>query len=63
VEATGAFCSVAKRDEVANFFARHPVQSAERTLATAIDSINGCVQLRVQQEPELRSWLDAYKTR
>jgi aminopeptidase N/puromycin-sensitive aminopeptidase len=63
VEATGAFCSVAKRDEVANFFVRHPVLSAERTLATAIDSINGCVQLRVQQEPELHRWLDAYKNR
>jgi hypothetical protein len=33
VEATGAFCTVERRDEVASFFAAHPVSSAERTLA------------------------------
>jgi aminopeptidase N len=60
VEATGAFCSVARRDEVTSFFAAHPVESAERTLAKSIDSINDCVHLRTAQEPALRTWLDAH---
>jgi aminopeptidase N len=58
VEAAGGFCSAGKRDEVASFFAAHPVASAERTLAKSIDSINDCIHLRAAQEPELRRWLD-----
>jgi aminopeptidase N len=57
VAATASFCSVERRDEVANFFATHKVDASERTLAKAIDSINACVQLRAHQEPELRDWL------
>jgi aminopeptidase N/puromycin-sensitive aminopeptidase len=60
VEATGAFCTVERRDEVASFFAAHPVASSERTLARSIDSINDCIHLRAAQEPELRQWLDAH---
>jgi aminopeptidase N/puromycin-sensitive aminopeptidase len=59
VGATGAFCSVEKRDEVSSFFAAHPVASAERTLAKAVDRMNDCVALRAAQEPDLRRWLDA----
>jgi aminopeptidase N/puromycin-sensitive aminopeptidase len=60
VEATGAFCTVAKRDEVASFFAEHPVESSERALAKAIDSINDCIGLRAEQEPQLHRWLDRH---
>jgi aminopeptidase N/puromycin-sensitive aminopeptidase len=60
VEATGAFCSVERRDEVASFFAAHPVTSAERTLAKALNGIDDCIHLRAAQEPELRKWLDAH---
>jgi aminopeptidase N/puromycin-sensitive aminopeptidase len=60
VEATRAFCTVERRDEVASFFAAHPVVSAERTLAKSIDSINECIHLRAAQEPDLRQWLDAH---
>jgi aminopeptidase N len=60
VEAAGAFCSAQRRDEVEAFFAQHPVQSSERTLAKSIDSINDCIHLRAAQEPELRKWLDAH---
>jgi aminopeptidase N/puromycin-sensitive aminopeptidase len=60
VEATGAFCTVERRNEVESFFAAHPVDSAERTLAKAIDSIDDCVHLRAAQEPGLRQWLDAH---
>jgi aminopeptidase N len=58
VEATGAFCSVKQRDEVQSFFAAHPVESAERTLKKAVDSINDCIQVRATEEPKLKVWLD-----
>jgi aminopeptidase N/puromycin-sensitive aminopeptidase len=58
VEAAGSFCSAEKRDEVASFFATHKVDAAERTLSETIDVINACVQMRTQQEPSLRHWLD-----
>jgi aminopeptidase N/puromycin-sensitive aminopeptidase len=57
VNATGSFCSVEKRNEVASFFATHKVDAAQRTLAKAIDNINDCIQLRSAQEPGLRQWL------
>jgi aminopeptidase N/puromycin-sensitive aminopeptidase len=59
VGATGSFCTVRQRDEVAGFFATHKVEAAERTLAEAVDSINDCVQLRSAQESNLHAWLAA----
>jgi len=60
VEATGAFCTVERRDEVAGFFREHRVEGAERALAKSIDSINDCIHLRAAEEPELRAWLGAH---
>ena len=60
VEATGTFCTAAKRDEVTSFFATHAVESAQRTLAKSIDRIDDCIRLRAAQEPELRRWLEAH---
>jgi aminopeptidase N len=57
VRATGYFCSVERRDEVAEFFAAHKVEASARTLATAVDSINACVQLRATQESDFHRWL------
>jgi aminopeptidase N len=57
VEATGAFCTVKQRDEVADFFTLHKVAAAERTLANAAESINECVELRSVQQPKLHGWL------
>jgi aminopeptidase N len=59
VAATGSFCSVKQRDEVAGFFATHKVDASERTLAKAIDSMDDCIQMRATQEPNLRQWLEA----
>jgi aminopeptidase N/puromycin-sensitive aminopeptidase len=59
VAATGSFCSVERRDEVASFFATHKVDAAKHTLAAAVDSINDCIQLRSVQEPKLHAWLAA----
>ena len=58
VEAAGAFCTAERRDEVASFFAAHPVEGSERTLAKSIDNIDDCIHLRAAQEPELRAWLE-----
>ncbi len=57
VGATGAFCSVTARDEVATFFATHKVDASERSLARALDSIDACVRLKQAQEPNLHAWL------
>ena len=61
VNAVGSFCTAAKRDEVSAFFATHKVEASERTLAKSIDTINACIQLRADQEPSLKQWLDARK--
>jgi aminopeptidase N/puromycin-sensitive aminopeptidase len=60
VSATGAFCSVEDRNQVASFFAAHKVEAAERSLAKALDAIDACVRLRQTQEPKLRAWLAAH---
>jgi aminopeptidase N len=57
VDATGSFCTVTQRDEVITFFASHPVDASERTLAKSIQSINDCIQLRAAQQPSLHQWL------
>ena len=60
VSSVGAFCSVQRRDEVASFFATHKVEAADRTLAKALDSIDGCIKLQAAQEPNLQAWLAAH---
>ena len=60
VSATGSFCTVDKRNEVASFFATHKVEAADRSLAKALDSIDDCVRLRAAQEPKLKAWLAAH---
>ena len=55
--ATGTFCDAHMRDQVADFFAAHRVEAAERTYRQSIERINSCVDLKSQQEPQLASWL------
>jgi aminopeptidase N/puromycin-sensitive aminopeptidase len=57
VNATSSFCDSAMRDQVADFFAAHRIESAERTYKQSIERINNCVDLKSQQEPQLASWL------
>ncbi len=59
VGATGSFCTVEGRVQVGEFFKRHPVAAADRTLKKALDSIDACVRLRETQEPKLAEWLAA----
>jgi aminopeptidase N len=62
VNATSVFCSTNMRDQVADFFAAHKVEAAERTYKQSIERINNCVDLKAQQEPQLASWLGEHGT-
>ena len=57
VGATSSFCSESARDDVSRFFETHKVPDADQELKHAIERINGCIELRNLQEPQLRSWL------
>jgi aminopeptidase N/puromycin-sensitive aminopeptidase len=57
VEATSGFCDATMRDQVTAFFSAHKIEAAERTYKQSIESINNCVDLKSQQEPQLASWL------
>ncbi|MBZ5680910.1 MAG: M1 family metallopeptidase [Acidobacteriia bacterium] len=57
VGATSSFCDAHMRDQVADFFATHKIEAAERTFRQSIERINSCVDLKSQQEPQLASWL------
>jgi aminopeptidase N/puromycin-sensitive aminopeptidase len=59
VGSTGAFCSAGTRDDVKAFFGEHKVPSADRALKHAIESIDGCIELRTLQEPNLKQWIAA----
>jgi aminopeptidase N/puromycin-sensitive aminopeptidase len=59
VGSTGEFCSASDRDSVASFFASHKVPDTDRTLQHSLESINGCIEFRNLQEPQLKSWLAA----
>jgi aminopeptidase N/puromycin-sensitive aminopeptidase len=57
VTATGSFCSAAQRTDVENFFSTHKVEAADVSVKHALERINGCMELRAQQEPSLKQWL------
>jgi aminopeptidase N len=57
--ALGAFCDARSRDEVASFFAAHPLPGAARTLTQTIEQINNCIALREKQTPAVTAWLTA----
>jgi aminopeptidase N/puromycin-sensitive aminopeptidase len=59
VGATGSFCSEASRDEVKSFFSAHKVPAVDLSLKHAIEHIDGCIELRTLQEPNLNKWLAA----
>jgi aminopeptidase N/puromycin-sensitive aminopeptidase len=57
VGSTSAFCSAEARDDVKQFFSNHKVASSDQTLKHSIERIDGCVELRKLQEPNLQQWL------
>ena len=62
VGSTSGFCSANARDEVKNFFASHKVASSDLALKHALERIDGCIELRSLQEPNLRQWISAQPT-
>ena len=52
-----SFCDAQKATEVKQFFEQHPFPGTERNQKEAIESINGCVSLREQQQGNLSAWL------
>ncbi|MCU1384094.1 MAG: pepN 2 [Acidobacteria bacterium] len=59
VRALGSFCDTAARDDVAAFFAAHPLPGAARTLTQTVEQITNCVALRERQTPAVTAWLAA----
>ena len=58
VSSTGSFCSADARNSVQSFFATHKVPAAETSLKHALERIDGCIELRRLQEPNLKKWLE-----
>ena len=57
VGSAGSFCSESGRDSVQGFFSAHQVAASGAALKHAIERINGCIELRNLQEPQLDTWL------
>ena len=57
VSSTGSFCTADARDDVKNFFSTHKVPASEISLKHAIEHVDGCIELRALQEPNLKQWL------
>jgi aminopeptidase N/puromycin-sensitive aminopeptidase len=57
VGSTASFCSVEARDDVQSFFSTHKVAAADRALGHSVERINGCIEFRKLQEPNLKKWL------
>jgi aminopeptidase N len=57
IEATSSFCTAEARDDVQRFFAEHKVAASSVSLTHAIDRMNGCIEFRKLQEPNLEKWL------
>ena len=63
VGSVGVFCDSASRDEVKEFFAAHPVPSAERGLRQSAERIDYCIDLKARQGPDLALWLQEQSRR
>ncbi len=57
VGSAGGFCSESARESVQSFFSTHQVAASGVALKHAIERINGCIELRKLQQPQLNSWL------
>jgi aminopeptidase N/puromycin-sensitive aminopeptidase len=57
VGSVASFCDATHRDEAIAFFKDHKVESADRALPRAVNSINDCIALRTAQSASLQEWL------
>lgn len=58
VGSAAAFCSESGRDDVQTFFSAHKVAASDQALKHSIERINGCIEFRSLQEPNLKQWLE-----
>jgi aminopeptidase N len=58
VGASGAFCSQEAATDVKTFFAKNPVESAERGIKIAVERIESCGAVRGRQAQPLKKWLE-----
>jgi len=63
VNATSAFCSAERRNEVQEFFTAHKVPGTERGLPKTLERISYCVDLKAQQGEQLSKWLNDHEVR
>jgi aminopeptidase N/puromycin-sensitive aminopeptidase len=59
VRSAGSFCTADDRESVKSFFSTHKVPSSDMSLQHAIEHIDGCIELRTLQEPNLKRWIAA----
>jgi len=59
VSSTSGFCSSDSRSNVEKFFSTHKVASSDVALRHALERIDGCIEFRKLQEPNLKQWLAA----
>ena len=57
IAATGNLATAEARQEVAAFFADHPVEAAERTLQQTLEQLDLLVAFRDRAAPQLKAWL------
>lgn len=57
VAAAGSFCAAGDAGKVNDFFSTHRVESADRALKRAVESIGECTKVREEQGPKLAQWL------
>ncbi len=57
VNALGGFCDRRTRDDIASFFAGHPLPGAVRTLRQTLERIDSCTGLRERQTGPVTKWL------
>jgi aminopeptidase N len=57
VGSSGGFCTAEARDQVQSFYSTHPVPASSMALKHAVEQIDGCIELRSSQEPNLKQWL------
>jgi hypothetical protein len=59
VGSTGRMCDAKQREDVQRFFAAHPVQASERSLNSALERIDMCVEMRTLQTRNFAAWLSS----
>jgi len=62
IGSTSGFCSASGREDVERFFAAHKVAASGQSLKHAIEHIDGCIELRSLQEPQLKAWLASQRS-